>query len=203
MQRIRNYFITGLLVTSPIVVTYFTVTWLFSVIDGLTEPLWFRYFQRHIPGLGFLTTIVVIFLAGFLATNVIGKRILAGIEEILLRIPVSKSIYATTKQLMDAFSPTSTASFKQVILVKHLENGSYSIGFLTKELTMKEADMVAAYIPTNHVYFGNVVLVKRENVIFTDMTIEEGLRALLTAGTALPGKVDACLERACEIHKKI
>lgn len=188
-QRVRNYFITGLLVIVPIVITYLTVTWLFSVIDGLMEPLWFRYFERHIAGLGFLTTILVIFIAGFLATNVIGKQILEGVENILLRIPVSRSIYATTKQLMDSFSPTSKASFKQVILVKHPENGSYSIGFLTKELVIEGVDMVAAYIPTNHVYFGNIILVKRELVVFTDMAVEEGLKAILTAGTALPGKI--------------
>lgn len=189
-QRVRNYFITGLLVIVPIVITYLTITWLFSVIDGLMEPLWFRYFQRHIAGLGFLTTILVIFIAGFLATNVIGKQILEGIENILLRIPVSRSIYATTKQLMDSFSPTSKASFKQVILVKHPENDSYSIGFLTKELVIEGVDMVAAYIPTNHVYFGNIILVKRELVVFTDMAVEEGLKAILTAGTALPGKIE-------------
>lgn len=188
-QRIRNYFITGLLVIVPIVITYLTITWLFSVIDGLLEPLWFRYFQRHIPGIGFLTTILVIFIAGFLATNVIGKQILEGVENILLRIPVSRSIYATTKQLMDSFSPTSKASFKQVILVKHPENDSYSMGFLTKELVIEGVDMVAAYIPTNHVYFGNIILVKRELVVFTDMAVEEGLKAILTAGTALPGKI--------------
>lgn len=189
-QRVRNYFITGLLVIVPIVITYLTVTWLFSVIDGLMEPLWFRYFQRHIPGLGFLTTILVIFIAGFLATNVIGKQILEGIENILLRIPVSRSIYATTKQLMDSFSPTSKASFKQVVLVKHPDNDSYSIGFLTKELVIEGVDMVAAYIPTNHVYFGNIILVKRELVVFTNMAVEEGLKAILTAGTALPGKIE-------------
>lgn len=189
-QRVRNYFITGLLVIVPIVITYLTVTWLFSVIDGLMEPLWFRYFQRHIPGLGFLTTILVIFIAGFLATNVIGKQILEGVENILLRIPVSRSIYATTKQLMDSFSPTSKASFKQVILVKHPDNDSYSIGFLTKELVIEGVDMVAAYIPTNHVYFGNIILVKRELVVFTNMAVEEGLKAILTAGTALPGKIE-------------
>lgn len=188
-QRIRNYFITGLLVIVPIVITYLTITWLFSVIDGLTEPVWFRYFQRHIPGLGFLTTILVIFIAGFLATNVIGKQILQAVENILLRIPVSRSIYATTKQLMESFSPTSKVSFKQVILVGHPDDGTHSIGFLTKELVVEGIDMVAAYIPTNHVYFGNVILVKRELVIFTGMTVEEGLKALLTAGTALPGKI--------------
>ena len=189
-QRVRNYFITGLLVIVPIVITYLTVTWLFSVIDGLMEPLWFRYFQRHIPGLGFLTTILVIFIAGFLATNVIGKQILEGVENILLRIPVSRSIYATTKQLMDSFSPTSKASFKQVILVRHPDNDSYSIGFLTKELVIEGVEMVAAYIPTNHVYFGNIILVKRELVVFTNMAVEEGLKAILTAGTALPGKIE-------------
>ena len=186
-QRVRNYFITGLLVIVPIVITYLTVTWLFSVIDGLMEPLWFRYFQRHIPGLGFLTTILVIFIAGFLATNVIGKQILEGVENILLRIPVSRSIYATTKQLMDSFSPTSKASFKQVILVRHPDNDSYSIGFLTKELVIEGVEMVAAYIPTNHVYFGNIILVKRELVVFTNMAVEEGLKAILTAG---PGKIE-------------
>lgn len=189
-QRIRNYFITGLLVTVPIVITYLTLTWFFSVIDSLMEPLWFRFFQRHIPGLGFLTTNVVILLAGFLATNVIGKRILEGVENIILKIPISRSVYATTKQLMDAFSPTSKASFKQVVMVKHPEDGSYSVGFLTKELIIEGIDMVAAYIPTNHVYFGNIILVKRESVIFTDMTVEDGLKAILTAGTALPGKIE-------------
>lgn len=188
-QRIRNYFITGLLVTGPIVVTYLTVTWLFSVIDGLMEPLWSKYFEMHVPGLGFITTILVILFAGFLTTNVIGKRILEKVESVLLKIPISRSIYGTTKQLMEAFSPTSRTSFKQVVLIKHQEDEGYSIGFLTRELTVDGIDMIAAYIPTNHVYFGNIVLVKRESIVFTDMTVEEGLRAILTAGTALPGNI--------------
>lgn len=179
----------GLLVTSPIVVTYLTVKWLFSAIDGIMEPLWFRFFQRHIPGLGFLTTILVILFVGFLTTNVVGKKIFEKIEKIILKIPVSRSIYATTKQLMDAFSPTSKASFKQVVMIRQPESENYSIGFLTRKLVVDGVEMIAAYIPTNHVYFGNIVLVRRESVIFTDMTVEEGLRAILTAGTALPEQI--------------
>lgn len=189
-QRFRNYFIAGLLVTVPIVITYLTITWLFSFIDGMMGPLWFYYFGKHIPGLGFITTCILILITGFLATNVAGKRILEGIEEILLKIPLSRSIYATTKQMMDAFSPTSKASFKQVIMIRNPENESYLMGFLTKELKVDGVEMVAAYIPTNHVYFGNIVIVKRDNVIFTDLNVEDGLKAILTAGTALPGKIE-------------
>lgn len=194
-QRIRNYFITGLLVTVPIVITYLTITWLFSVIDGLTEPIWFQYFERHVPGLGFLTTVIVIFFAGFLTTNIVGRRILEGLEKILLKIPVSRSIYATTKQLMDAFSPTSKVGFKQVVMVRHSENDSYSIGFLTKEVVIEGVELVAVFTPTNHVYFGNIILVKRENVILTEMSVEDGLKAILTAGTALPGRIIRRVER--------
>lgn len=189
-QYIKKYFITGLIVTVPIVITYFTIIWLFSAIDGIMEPLWSDYFGKHIPGLGFITTILVILIFGFLATNVIGKTILDLMEKVILNVPVSRSIYSTTKQLMDSFSPTSKVGFKQVVMVKYPDNGSYSIGFLTKELKFKDSVFAAVYIPTNHVYLGNIVIVKREYVDVINVSVEDALKAVLTSGASLPAKID-------------
>jgi uncharacterized membrane protein len=191
MQWLRRSFIAGFFVTVPLFISVAAFIWLFGVVDGLTTPLYDRLLGQRIPGLGILTTAAVILIAGAFATNVIGKRFLQRGESILLRVPVFRTIYAPVKQLVVAFSPDNEFGFKRVVLLN--DRHGLSLGFLTKEFTVERGrgpePMLAVYVPTNHLYLGDIVICERDRATFPDISVEEGIRIFLTGGMALPPRV--------------
>jgi uncharacterized membrane protein len=122
----------------------------------------------------------------------LGKRVLQRTEYYLLQVPVFKTIYAPVKQLVAAFSPDNDAGFKKVVIVHDPRRGMI-LGFLTKEFTLDSGggpeSVMAVYVPTNHLYLGDVLVYPREQVIYPDVTVEEGIRIFLTGGMALPNRV--------------
>jgi uncharacterized membrane protein len=188
---LRRSFITGFFVTVPLFITVAALIWIFGIVDGLTSPLYERLLPRPVPGLGIVTTAAGVILVGAIATNVIGKRILQRADSYLLRVPVFRTIYAPVKQLVVAFSPDNEFGFKRVVLVE--DGNRSSLGFLTKEFTVDRGHgieaMVAVYVPTNHLYLGDIVICERERASFPDITVEEGLRIFLTGGMALPPRI--------------
>jgi uncharacterized membrane protein len=135
---------------------------------------------------------LVVLLVGAVASNMFGKRVLQRGESILLRVPVFRTIYAPVKQLVVAFSPDNAAGFKRVVLVQD-SDGRYMLGFLTKEFTADLDEgptaLVAVYLPTNHLYLGDIVVYARERVRFPNISVEEGVNIFLTGGMALPPRV--------------
>jgi uncharacterized membrane protein len=192
MQWLRRNFIAGFFVMVPVFISVAALVWLFSVVDGFTTPLYDRLLGRRIPGLGTATTLVVIVLVGAFARNVIGRRILQRTEGWLLRVPVFRTIYAPVKQLIAAFSPDNASGFKRVVLVEDPRRG-YALGFLTREFTVERGrgpeELLAVYVPTNNLYLGDVVICERDRAVFPDITVEEGIRILLTGGMALPPRL--------------
>ena len=189
---LRRRFLTGFFVTVPLFITVAAIVWIFGVVDGLTTPVYDRLIGRRIPGLGIVSTAVAIMLVGIIATNVLGRRILTRAQEILLHVPVFKTIYSPLKQLVAAFSPENESGFRRVVLIEHAARG-YSIGFLTREFTVDRGKgpeaMLAVYVPTNNLYLGDVVVCARERALFPDITVQEGIRIFLTGGVALPPNV--------------
>ena len=192
MGWLRRSFLTGLVVTVPLFITVVTLVWTFRFIDGVARPLALFWLGREVPGLGVLITVVVILVVGAVATNVIGRRILQRGEGWLLNVPLFKTVYAPVKQLVAAFSPDSETGFKKVVLVEDARRGLV-IGFLTREFTMDRGQgpeaMVAVYVPTNHLYLGDVVAYPRAQAMFPDLSVEEGIRIFLTGGMALPDAI--------------
>jgi uncharacterized membrane protein len=191
MQWFRRSFIAGFFVTVPLFITVAAFVWIFRIVDGLTGPVYQRLLGRTVPGLGIVTTAVGVLLVGAVATNVIGKRLLQRAESYLLRVPVFRTIYAPVKQLVVAFSPDNEFGFKRVVMLE--DRQGYSLGFLTKEFTVDRGRglemLVAVYVPTNHLYLGDVVICERDKATFPDITVEEGIRIFLTGGMALPTKL--------------
>jgi len=187
---VKRTFFTGLVVVIPILITAITLIWLFRLLDGFLSPYIQQLTGKEIPGLGLLTEIVLIFLVGIVATNVLGSRVLNLIQNFLIRIPIVKSIYPTVKQMVEAFHPSSRSSFKKVVLAEFPKKGIYTLGFLTNEVSMKGGSnsqpLYSVYLPTNNLYLGHVALFKPEDVILTDFTVEEGLKIVLSGGTAFP-----------------
>src|SRR5258708_690449 len=192
MQWLRRSFIAGFFVTVPLFISVAALIWIFNIVDGLTTPLYDQILGRRIPGLGTVTTLTAIVLAGVFARNVIGGRIPARTELLLLKVPVFKTIYSPVKQLLAAFSPQSASGFKRVVLVEDPRRG-YALGFLTREFTVDRGrgpeDLLAVYLPTNNLYLGDIVICERERAAFPDLSVEEGIRILLTAGMALPPRL--------------
>ena len=191
MQWLRRSFIAGFFVTVPLFITVAAFIWIFGVVDGLTTPVYERLLGRRVPGLGVVTTAVVVLVAGAVATNVIGSRFLNKAESYLLRVPLFRTIYAPVRQLIVAFSPDNESGFKQVVMIEG--KYGYVLGFLTREFTVDRGKgseaMVAVYVPTNHLYMGDIVVCERARATFPDITVEEGIRIFLTGGMALPSRV--------------
>ena len=194
MQWLRRSFLAGFFVTVPLVISVAALVWIFGIIDRFTAPLATRALGREVPGLGILITLLVVLLVGAVATNVIGRRLVSRAERWLMMIPVFRTIYAPVKQLVAAFSPDNEYGFKRVALVEDPSRGMV-MGFLTKEFTVDRGEgreeLVAVYVPTNHLYLGDIVLVPRARVSFPDLTVEEGVRIFLTGGMSLPGQIQS------------
>ena len=191
---LRRRFITGFFVTVPLVISVGAFVWIFRAVDGFVGPYYSAWIGRDVPGLGILTTALVVLLVGVLATNVIGKQLLQRAESYLLRVPVFRTIYAPVKQLVVAFSPDNEYGFKRVVLIEESARGLV-LGFLTREFTVDRGQgpepLIAVYVPTNHLYLGDVIICPREKASFPDITVEQGIRIFLTGGMALSSRIKA------------
>jgi uncharacterized membrane protein len=192
MQWLRRRIIAGFFLTVPLVVSVAALVWIFGIIDGFLAPIASRVLGREVPGLGLVMTLLVVLAVGALATNVIGRRVVAKAESWLMRVPVFRTVYAPVKQLVVAFSPDNEFGFKRVVMVDDPHRGIV-MGFLTKEFTVDRGrgpePFVAVYVPTNHLYLGDVAIYARERAFFPDLTVEEGIRIFLTGGMSLPGRL--------------
>ena len=188
-QWIRRSFIAGFFVTVPLVISVAAFVWIFGLIDGFVGPFYAAWLGREVPGLGILTTALAVLLVGALATNVLGKRLLQRAESYLLLVPVFRTIYAPVKQLVVAFSPDNEYGFKRVVMVEDRARG-FVLGFLTKEFSVDRGQgpepLIAVYVPTNHLYLGDIGLYAPDRVFFPDLTVEDGVRIFLTGGMSLP-----------------
>jgi len=194
---VRNWlkvrFITGFFVTVPAIATAWLLYVFWDAIDGFFSPGYERIFGRRIPGLGFLTAVMLILVMGTIATNVVGRRILARVERLLTRVPIVRSIYPTIKELFASFSPEKRGSFKEVVLAEYPRKGAFAFGFLTSEFLLEgpegKRQMVTVFVPTNNLYLGDVIVVPRDEAISTGLSVEEGIRIILSAGTASPPRL--------------
>lgn len=188
MQWLRRSFIAGFFVTVPLFITVAAFVWLFRIVDGFSGPVYQRLLGRTVPGLGLLTTAVGILLVGAVATNVFGRRLLQRAEGYLLRVPVFRTIYNPVKQLVVAFSPDNEFGFKRVVMLE--DKHGFALGFLTKEFTVDRGRgleaLLAVYVPTNHLYLGDIVICERDKATFPDISVQDAIRIFLTGGMALP-----------------
>jgi uncharacterized membrane protein len=192
MQWLRRSFVTGFFVMVPLVVSVAALVWIFQVVDGLLGPSFAGWLGREVPGLGILATAAGILVVGSLANNVLGKRALHRADQYLARVPVFGTIYGPVKQLVAAFSPDNESGFKRVVLVEDA-SGRMLLGFLTREFRLDRGrgpePLVAVYVPTNHLYLGDVLVFAADRVFYPDLTVEQGIRIFLTGGMALEGLV--------------
>ena len=197
LSRLRTWFkvrfIAGFFFTVPVFLTA-GLLWIFwNRIDDVFAPMYEKILGRPLPGLGFLTAVAIILLMGTIARNVVGRRVLALGDKLLLRVPIYRRLYPSVKMLIDSFSPERRSAFRAVVLVQHPRAGEYAFGFVTSQLLLDTPDgkreMVTVFVPTNNLYLGDVVVVPQDDVIATGLTVEEGIRIILSAGNATPARL--------------
>ncbi|MDR7521070.1 MAG: DUF502 domain-containing protein [Armatimonadota bacterium] len=190
-HRLRTWLFTGLLVTLPVVVTAYVLVFLFRLLDNFLSPV-FRVFGIQVPGLGLLSGIALILLAGAFASNVLGRRIVQAFDRVMLRVPFARTIYSATKQLSDSLLQQNRAAFKQAVLLEWPRPGLYTVGFVTGE-TRGEAQAKTAervinvfVVTTPNPTTGFLCLVPESQVTPLEMTVEDALKLVVSAGIVSP-----------------
>ena len=192
-RGIRNKFVAGLIILVPIVITGWALRWLFLFIDNIARPWVTQLIEREIPGIGVIATVLVVLAAGLLFSAGPLKRLLDGLEETIEYIPLVGVVYITIKKVFEGFGNLrSSDAFKRFVLARL--RGRTTPGFLTGTFTLRRADgtqeeLCTVYIPTNHLYVGDVVVLPAADVIETDLSIEDGISLILSAGAALPAVI--------------
>ncbi|MBI5597254.1 MAG: DUF502 domain-containing protein [Elusimicrobia bacterium] len=189
-RRLKRYLLTGFIVLAPLSISLFLLLWLVSWVDGLLLPVTNALGGREVPGLGLATALLLSLLTGWLASNIIGQHVLDAIEDLILHVPVLAWLYRTAKQLTEVFSPGGKAQFRSVVMVEYPRDGVFQLGFATGNVVREEGGgklpLTAVYIPMNHIYVGDMVLVPSERLRATDMTLQQGIQFFLSAGASIP-----------------
>jgi uncharacterized membrane protein len=186
---LRRYFLSGILVIVPLIITILVLRFLFKGIDGLLSPFLTKLLGYKVLGSGVVATIILIFLAGFLTANVIGSRLFKIWEIFWIKTPLVRTIYGSSKRLVEALTTTDKESFKQVVLVEFPRKGMFCLGFLTKiiDVERKNAkdELAAVFIASTPTPFsGFTMLFPKEDVVPLDMTVEEGIKFFVSGGIA-------------------
>lgn len=194
-KKIQKQFVAGLLVTVPLGATILILVWLFNAIDGILEPVVIRIFDRDIPGVGFGVTIILIYLAGVLARNVIGYRLLKWADSLLDKVPIFRLLYKSIRQILNSFNVTDKA-FLKVVLVDFPKKGMKALAFVTNEMCDKDGKkLYSLLIPTApNPTTGFMQIVREEDVVHTKLSIDEALKMVISAGKVMPGEIPTKFE---------
>jgi len=196
-QLIKRYFITGLLIWVPLVITGWVLSLIISTLDqslrllpDTVHPQ--TLFGFAIPGAGAVLTLAMILLTGLLAANFIGQKLVGWWDKLLARIPVVNSVYKAVKQVSDTlFAPNGNA-FRKALLVQYPRHGSWTIAFLTGQpggdlVNHLEGPYVSVYVPTTpNPTSGFFLMMPTKDVIELDMTVDEALKYIISMGVVAP-----------------
>ncbi|MBJ6749718.1 DUF502 domain-containing protein [Geomonas anaerohicana] len=191
IKHFKGKFITGLFVVVPLGITIFILKFLFNFADGILgsylDSLLAALINDHsyIPGLGMLTGVIVIYLSGLLATNVMGTRILRWWDELFSRIPLVKSIYNSSKQLTQVFKEGKT-SYRRAVFVEWPRTGVRAVGFVTAEVERDGEKLVVVYVPTMPNPTSGFALFFRETEVYDcGMSVEDAVKFVVSGGVVV------------------
>ncbi len=190
-KKLRRQFLTGILVMVPVGVTIWLLVWIFTSIDNILQPLVSSILGRPIPGLGFVIMIVLVYLIGVMASNIGVRRLMDYGESLLGRVPIVRPIYSFSKQIVDSFSASGKAGFKQVVIAEFPMKGTRTIGFVTNESLDKAGEkLLYIFIPTApNPTSGFLQIVREKDVIQVDTSVDDALKMVVSAGKVLPGEI--------------
>ena len=187
-QSIKTRIFAGLLAIVPIAVTFWILKFLFTFLDSLASPF-LKKVGIEIPGLGIILTLLFIFVLGLIITNVLGKTLFNWGEKILAKLPIVNTIYNTIKQITSAFSGSTVKSFQQVIFIQYPREGLWTMCFVTNQSTNENGDtFYHVFVPTTpNPTSGVFIVIPKKDAIHPDISVEDGLKAIISGGILDPG----------------
>lgn len=191
--HIRTTFLRGIGVMIPLGLTYWFFENLLNGIDGIFSPFLVQLLGQRIPGLGFLTMLAIIMLVGLLTRNLVGRILVSWFENLVRSIPFVRSVYSAIKDLVGALAiGGKSKTFRQVVMVEFPRKGLYCLGFVTNEMTFRESEQQSinflnVYVPNPpNPTSGFLTLVPKEEAIPIEISIEDGLKLVLSGGIVVP-----------------
>ena len=190
-KKISNNFFKGILISVPVIITFYIAWGLIKFFDKQASPL-LGTFPYELPGFGLIIVFVFFSLIGFLTTGLFGRIFSSSIEKILSKIPVLRNIYSGLKQLFETILSKKSNSFREVILLEYPRKGIWAMGFLTGdtkgEVNRKTKDqMVNIFLPTTpNPTSGFLLFVPKKDILVLNMTVEEGIKMIISAGMLTP-----------------
>ena len=191
LRHIRNAFLAGFLAAIPLVVTFLVFRWLFEALDGIFQPAIKILTGRTLPGVGLVAILILIYLLGLVTTNIFGRRLVRWLDTGMSNVPVIQYVYKGSKQVVDAVRGLRQVPFKKVVIVEFPKADMYSLGFVTgKAIDFRGQQKTPVFIPhTPNPMTGFLVLLDAEEIIDTDMTIEDAMRMVLSGGLLSPDAI--------------
>jgi uncharacterized membrane protein len=191
-HKLRNKFITGAVIVLPAGVTVVLLQMMFRWLDGFFAPLALRLIGRHIPGLGIISTLLIIFGVGLLVTNIVGRAIIVSGEQVVAKIPFIRSIYYGAKQFLGTLTAEQRRAFTQVVLLEYPKKGSYTIGFVTTETSgeiqknFSDHFLNVFVATTPNPTTGFLLLVPQKNATVLPISVEDGIKMVVSGGIIHP-----------------
>lgn len=191
LQHTRNAFLTGILAAVPLLVTYLVFRWLFLALDGIFQPAIIFLIGRSLPGVGLVAVVLLVYLLGLIMTNIVGRRLVGAVNSMMCRAPVIGSIYGPATEVVNAVRSLKQVLFKKVVIVEFPKVGMYSLGFVTgKPVDFRGQRKVPLFIPhTPNPMTGFLVLLSAEDILDTDLTVDEAMRMVLSGGLLSPERI--------------
>ena len=190
LTHIKRTILTGMFTIVPLALTVYILTFLFRFLDGVSAPI-LKIIGFHIPGLGILLTILVVYLLGLIIRNVLGRRLFSWGEKILFTIPLVNSIYKTIKQFISTFSGTSEGkNFQKVIILQYPRVGVWTLAFVTGEsVDANNIEYFHVFVPTTpNPTSGFFIMIPKSETMTTEMTVEEGIKMVISGGMIAPSE---------------
>ena len=198
ISKLRNYFLTGIVVSAPIAITIYLTFAFVDFVDANVTPLIparynpETYLPFSVPGLGVFIAVLVLIMIGFLTANFLGRSLLHFGERIVGRMPVVRTIYTALKQIMETVLAQSSTSFREVVMIEYPRKGIWVLAFRTGDVTGEIADavdeaMISVFVPTTpNPTSGFLLFVPKTDIKFLDMSVEDGVKLVISAGMIWP-----------------
>ena len=209
-QLIKRYFITGLLIWVPLGITIWVLQALIGTMDqsllllpGSLQPK--ALFGFHVPGLGAILTVLIVFITGLATANILGQRMVRFWEGVLARIPIVKSIYYSVKQVSDTLFSSSGEAFRKALLIQYPRQGCWTIAFQTgtpsgEVASRLDGEFVSVYVPTTpNPTSGFFLMLPKKDVVELEMSVDDALKYIISMGVVAPTAENYYQDRA-DIH---
>lgn len=202
-KRLRGYFLAGILVSAPISITIYLTYIFLNFVDSQVAKIlpeqfyWDYYANAAVPGLGLLIAIVFFILIGWLATNFLGRIFIRVAEYLLDRMPIIRTLYGTIKQIFETVMASKSQAFREPVMMEYPRKGVWSIGFVTGRTEgevqrLTENETINVFIPTTpNPTSGYLLFVPKKDLVFLEMSVEQAIKLVVSAGIITPPDVQA------------